>query len=98
MDRINSTVLPFLSATQSENITLISDESQETSDDRFQAWHIIYLVTYAIIIIFGSIGNVLTFIVMRKGSMKDVSTCLYMSILALADTVEELTVLAFIQL
>ena len=38
------------------------------------------------IIILGTLGNVLAFIVMRRGSMKHVSTCFYMAILALADT------------
>ena len=37
------------------------------------------------IIVLGTIGNVLAFIVMRRGSMRHVSTCFYMAILALAD-------------
>ena len=36
--------------------------------------------------VFGGLGNILTFIVMQRGSLKDVSTCFYMSILAVADT------------
>ena len=31
-------------------------------------------------------GNILTFIVMQRGSLKEVSKCFYMSMLALADT------------
>ena len=31
-------------------------------------------------------GNLLTFYVMRSGSLKHVSSCFYMAILALADT------------
>ena len=38
------------------------------------------------IIVLGTIGNVLAFIVMRRGQMRHVSTCFYMAILALADT------------
>ena len=38
-----------------------------------------------IIIVGGTVGNLLTFCVMQRGSMK-VSTCFYMAILALADT------------
>ena len=38
------------------------------------------------IIVLGTLGNVLAFIVMRRGSMRHVSTCFYMAILALADT------------
>ena len=40
------------------------------------------------IILLGSFGNLLTFIVMRRGSLKHVSTCFYMAILGLADTGE----------
>ena len=36
--------------------------------------------------IFGTIGNILSFLVMRRRSLKNVSTCYYMSMLALADT------------
>ena len=38
------------------------------------------------IILLGTLGNVLAFIVMRRGEMRHVSTCFYMAILALADT------------
>ena len=41
------------------------------------------------------IGNLISFVVMRKGSMKDVSTCFYMSLLALADTGKISTCLPF---
>ena len=37
-------------------------------------------------IVLGTLGNALAFIVMRRGSMRHVSTCFYMAILALADT------------
>ena len=36
--------------------------------------------------IIGGFGNILTFIVMQRGSLNEVSTCFYMSVLALADT------------
>ena len=39
-----------------------------------------------VIIIAGTVGNLMTFYVMQRGSMKKVSTCFYMAILALADT------------
>ena len=45
-----------------------------------------HVVLELMLIVFGTIGNLLTFYVMRRGSLKDVSTCFYMSILALADT------------
>ena len=49
---------------------------------------LIWVISMPPLIIFGSFGNILTFIVMRTGSLKDVSTCFYMSILALVDTSE----------
>ena len=74
-----------------DNITDITgppDESNDTTGREYTTAEIILIVSYIIIITFGSIGNILTFIIMRRGSMKDVSTCFYMSILALADTGE----------
>ena len=46
----------------------------------------IRLVIEPVLIIFGTIGNLLSFYIMRTGSLRNVSTCFYMSILALADT------------
>ena len=40
------------------------------------------------IIILGTVGNLLTFFTMQRGSLKNLSTCFYMAILALADTGE----------
>ena len=79
-----------------ENTTLAFNESlaitiQDGSPLQHQWYHILryfYIVVLPIIIIFGTTGNILTFIIMRRGSLKDVSTCFYMSILALADTGE----------
>ena len=68
------------SYSNSSNIELDSDGGfKETK-------RIIFLVVNAVYIVFGTFGNVLIFIVMRRGSLKDMSTCFYMSILALADT------------
>ena len=45
-----------------------------------------YIVIRPILIVFGTIGNGLSFYIMRQGSLKKMSTCFYLSILALADT------------
>ena len=47
---------------------------------------LIQIIVRPMLIIIGSIGNVLSFYIMRRSSLKDVSSCFYMSILALADT------------
>ena len=71
-----------------DNITIPPDESNGTTGYVYTTADLILIVSHIIIITFGSIGNILTFIIMRRGSMKYVSTCFYMSILALADTGE----------
>ena len=43
------------------------------------------LIICPILIIFGNYGNAVSFYIMRRGSLKKVSTCFYMAILALAD-------------
>ena len=48
-------------------------------------------IAYITLPIIGGFGNILTFIVMRRGSLKEVSTCFYMSVLALADTGKYIT-------
>ena len=77
------------------------DNTEETAawGDRYntnrdyEIERMIFLVGVLPLIIFGLFGNILTFIVMRTGSLKDVSTCFYMSILALADTGEFIVLL-----
>ena len=44
------------------------------------------LILYPVIAIAGTVGNLVTFIVMQRGSLKHSSTCFYMRILALSDT------------
>ena len=44
------------------------------------------IVSYAILIPIGSVGNILSFVVMQRGSLQNVSTCFYMRILAISDT------------
>ena len=51
---------------------------------------IIDLTIKPILVVFGTIGNGLSFYIMRRTSLKNLSTCFYMSILALADTGEKL--------
>ena len=47
---------------------------------------LIQVIVRPILIIIGTIGNFLSFYIMRRTSLKDVSSCFYMSVLALADT------------
>ena len=71
----------------SRNVTPQDQLNSDSVDERpAEIRRLIYVTMFPFLIIFGSIGNLLTFVVMRRGSMKHVSTCFYMAILALADT------------
>ena len=83
-DNMNNTTVKTI-ATDVENI----------SGNLKEITRIIRVVYLPIFIICGTCFNILTFIVMRRGSMKEVSTCFYMSILALADTGKTVVVLVF---
>ena len=44
------------------------------------------IVIRPILVILKTIGNSLALVVIRRGSLREVSTCFYMAILAIADT------------
>ena len=73
--------------TEVDRIELNDDYKQLYID--IEWW--IYTIAYITLPVFGGFGNILTFIVMQRGSLKEVSTCFYMSILALADTGKQKT-------
>ena len=52
----------------------------------YEMGRLITVIFYPVIIIVGTIGNLLTFIVMQRGSLKHSSTCFYTAVLALSDT------------
>ena len=66
------------------------NSSIDTEDDWYnEEWEmakIVILSTCPLIFVSGTIGNILTFIVMQRGSLKHSSTCFYMAMLAVADT------------
>ena len=69
------------------------DQNNRTNDTKHFEWidetaRTVVVISFPIIIVLGTIGNLLTFVVMRRGSLKHSSTCFYMAILALADTGE----------
>ena len=47
---------------------------------------LIQIIIRPILFLVGTTGNCLTFYIMRRTSLNDVSSCFYMSVLALADT------------
>ena len=60
----------------------------EEEDYNEEIVRLIQVVGRPPIIVLGTIGNLLTFFTMQRGSLKHLSTCFYMVILALADTGE----------
>ena len=62
----------------------ISEETFKWTDAEIA--RLFQIIIRPILIILGTVGNCLTFYIMRKTSLKDVSSCFYMSVLALADT------------
>ena len=55
-------------------------------DDATEIARIIQIAVRPVLIVLGTIGNCLSFYVMRRGPLKKQSYCFYMAMLALADT------------
>ena len=49
---------------------------------------LVQVVIRPIIVVLGTYGNAVSFYIMRRVSLKEVSTCFYMAMLAIADTCE----------
>ena len=69
----------------SVNGTFPKENSNFLTDEQNTA-RIIFIVWNGIVIILGSIGNIVSLVVLRSGELKKISTCFYMSVLAMADT------------
>ena len=71
----------------SSNTTTESSISEETFKwTNAEIARLIQVIIRPILIILGTVGNCLSFYIMRRTSLKNVSSCFYMSILAVADT------------
>ena len=75
-------------STASIDDAIVTIAAQETfiSSKEEEIARMLNLVIRPVLIVFGTIGNGLSFYIMRQGSLKKMSTCFYLSILALADT------------
>ena len=47
---------------------------------------LIQMIVRPVLIVFGTVGNCLSFYIMRRTSLKNLSSCFYMSVLAVADS------------
>ena len=71
----------------------LSNATESYMTERQQTWgkteeiaRILNVVIRPVLIVFGTIGNGLSCYIMRQGLLKKMSTCFFLSILALADT------------
>ena len=88
--------IAYLDNNSAENFTkstLYLDESynNETKVSTTEYQEVSRLLHVAIrpfLIVLGTYGNTVSFYIMRRGSLKEVSTCFYMAMLAIADTCE----------
>ena len=49
-----------------------------------------------ILFLFGNVGNIISFVILRTGELRTLSTCFYMSILAVVDVGETYSVYIYI--
>ena len=67
--------------------TNLSDNCNTTADELDkETVRLMRVIASPIIILFGTLGNVLILFVMRKERLKKTSICFYMSLLAVTDT------------
>ena len=66
-------------------VTEMNHDANQDVADELSFYRTSLLASFSVILVLGTIGNTMSFFVMRRGSLKDVSTCFYMSILAVAD-------------
>ena len=91
----NNSSTDFTDVSNLFNVTTESTSNKET----FKWTHeeiarLIQIIVRPILIVVGTTGNCTTFYIMRKTSLKDVSSCFYMSVLALADTSKYVTLIS----
>ena len=64
---------------------LIAGDSKVSDEEEEEIGDMINIVFGGIIIVTGTTGNLLSLIILRTGDLKNLSTCFYMSMLAIAD-------------
>ena len=83
----NHSSTDFSGISNSSNTTTESSIGEESLKwTNAEIARLIQVIIRPILLILGTVGNCLTFYIMRRTSLNDVSSCFYMSILALADT------------
>ena len=87
MEQHHTSVVPNMNlCTHNVHDSWTTETAQEDGYDDEETVRKIQVIGRPPIIVMGTIGNILTFLTMQRGSLKSTSTCFYMAILALADT------------
>ena len=87
------------SSTDSSGLSTIFNTTESLIGEETFKWteaeiaRLIQIIARPILIILGTVGNCVTIYIMRRASLKDVSSYFYMAVLALADTSKSLTLL-----
>ena len=68
------------------SLTSANDTKPDDVDPHEDVVRMIQVIGNPPIVLFGTVANLLTFITMQRGSLKNMSTCFYTAILGLADT------------
>ena len=76
----------FLTTIDNVNLNNSADTEDDWYDEEWEMAKIVILSAFPVILAIGTMGNLMTFIVMQRGSLKHSSTCFYMAMLSVADT------------
>ena len=82
-DNLNRSVIHF-----NQSYNNLTEETALSPSHQNQVVRLLQIYVNPIFIVFGTYGNAVSFYIMRRGSLKKVSTCFYMAMLAIADTRE----------
>ena len=77
------TITDFTGYYNTSEVILVAERFKWTNEEIARLIQIIFRPLLTLV---GTIGNILTLYIMRRTSLKNVSTCFYMFLLALADT------------
>ncbi|XP_013389718.1 uncharacterized protein LOC106158336 isoform X2 [Lingula anatina] len=86
-------MVPDMAGFDELNITagnMTDDDYMDLMDlyPQYKAQIYIQKIIYPLLLVIGTIGNCLAFLIMRKFSKRVTSTCLYLTVLAVVDTIE----------
>ena len=83
---INRTLRLIMDDTEIDSSELRQQNYTASFISSLEIQRLTYVIVFPFCIIFGTVGNIMIFIVMRRGLLKEICTCFYMAMLALADT------------